>query len=72
MSTIIKGNIISADANNNSSSVMSAAANKTAVEAQSAAANTSQAAKIAKLENAAKSFMNNTGHVTKEQLNNSY
>jgi hypothetical protein len=47
ISTIINGNIISADANNNSSSVMSAAANKTAVEAQSAAANTSQAAKMA-------------------------
>ncbi|HZD83400.1 MAG TPA: hypothetical protein VE076_11030 [Nitrososphaeraceae archaeon] len=37
MSTIIKGNIISTQANNNSgSSVISAAANKTAVEAQSA------------------------------------
>ena len=38
MSTIIKGNIISTQANNNNSgsSVISAAANKTAVEAQSA------------------------------------
>jgi amino acid permease len=72
MSTIIKGNIISAQANNNSSSVMSAAANKTAVKAQSAAANTSQAAKMAenKLEHAAKSFMNNTGHVTKQFIAN--
>ena len=41
MPTIIKGNIISAQANNNnnnSSSVISTAANKTAVEAQSAEA----------------------------------
>jgi hypothetical protein len=37
MSTIIKGNIISAQANNNNnSSMIPAAANKTAVEAQSA------------------------------------
>jgi hypothetical protein len=83
-STIINGNIISAQQpnKNNSTGVTSAAANttkeakaaenKTGGEAQSSAANTTQAAKSAenKLEHAAKTFMNNTGHAAKQFIIN--